>query len=803
MSIKNSDIDLARATHASFLKLEEDTLLGNAVITTYLKLGLVLDAHGVFMGLSSPDVVSYTALISAFAKSNRESDAIELFFAMRSSGIVPNEYSFVAILTACIRIFELELGLQVHALAIKMGYLECVFVANVLMALYGKSGCLDFVIQLFDEMPQRDIASWNTVISSAVKDLSYEKALELFRNLQQTNGFQVDQFTLSALLTACTGCYAEMHGREVHAYAIRIGLEGNLSVNNAFIGFYAKCGSLKDVVALFESMPVRDVVTWTQMITAYMEFGLVDLAVETFEKMPERNSVSYNALLAGFCQNGEGTKALDLFINMVQKGVEITDFTLTSVVNACGLLATSEISRQIHGFVAKFGSWLNACIEAALLDMCTRCGRMRDAQKMFHSWPSDQDSSIVQTSMLCGYARNGLPDEALFLFHHIQSEGTMVVDEVALTSIFGVCGTLGFHEMGKQIHCHAIKTGFLADLGVGNSLISMYSKCYNMSDAIKSFSVMPVHDIVSWNGLIAGHLLHRQGDEALAVWSRMKKAGLKPDAITFVLIVSAYKHTSSNLVDECRSLFLSMKMIYDIQPTSEHYASLVGVLGYWGLLKEAEEMIIKMPFEPEASVWRALLDSCRYHLNTSIGKRVAKRILAMEPRDPSTYVLVSNLYSASGRWHCSEVVRENMREKGLRKHPCRCWVIHQNKVHSFYVRDKSHPQAKDIYSGLDILILECLKAGYEPDTSFVLHEVEEYQKKDFLFYHSAKLAATYGLLMTRPGEPIRILKNILLCGDCHTFLKYVSIVTRREIFLRDASGFHLFSNGQCSCKDYW
>lgn len=324
-----------------------------------------------------------------------------------------------------------------------------------------------------------------------------------------------------------------------------------------------------------------------------------------------------------------------------------------------------------------------------------------------------------------------------------------------------------------------------------------------MEDGVKLFNMMPTHDIVSWNGLLAGYLLHRQGDEALAFWSKMERTGIKPDKITFVLIISAYRHTNSNLVDNCRSLFLSMNTVYGIEPTSEHFASFIAVLGYWGLLDEAEEIICKMPFEPEVSVWRALLDSCRLRMNTTVGKRVVKRILAMEPKDPSSYILVSNLYSASGRWHCSEMVRDKMRKKGFRKHPGQSWIIHNKKIHPFYARDKSHPQAKDIYSGLEILILECLKAGYVPDTSFVLQEVEEHQKKDFLYYHSAKLAATYGLLTSKPGKPVRIVKNILLCGDCHTFLKYMSIVTGRAIYARDSSGVHYFSSGQCSCKDYW
>ncbi|GMN39308.1 hypothetical protein TIFTF001_008534 [Ficus carica] len=803
LSVRYGDVEVAKAVHACAVKLGEDVFLCNSIISAYLKLGLVSEAYEVFRGMSCPDLVSYTALISGFSKSYREDEAVELFCRMRRSGIEPNEYGFVAILTACIRVLELELGFQVHALAVKMGYLDCVFVANALVGLYGKCGCLDFALKMFDEMPNRDLASWNAAISSAVKMEMHGKAFELFYEMQRSSGLGVDHITLSTLLSACAGSNALARGQEVHAHALKCGLESNLSVGNALIGFYTKCGCVKDVKALFEKMLVRDTITWTEMITAYMEFGLMDLALKVFEKMPERNSISYNALLAGLCKNGEGLRALEFFVGMVRECVELTDFTLTSIVNACGLLGDSKVSEQIHGFILKSGCGSNYCIETALLDMCTRCGRMSDAEKMFLQWPIDQDVSIVLTSMLCGYARNGRLEDAVYLFHVSQLEETMVLDEVALTSVLGICGSLAFHELGKQIHCLVLKSGFSDDLEVGNAMVSMYAKCWNMKDAVAVFESLSVRDLVSWNGLIAGHLLHRQGDKALAVWSDMKNTGINPDKVTVTLVISAHRHTNSNLVNDCRSLFYSLETDYDIKPTSEHLASFVEVLGYWGQLEEAEEMVNKLPFEPEISVWRALLDSSRIRLNTTIGKRAAKRILAMEPKDPSSYVLISNLYSASGRWHCSEMVREDMREKGFKKHPGRSWIVHENKIHSFYARDKSHSQSKDIYSALEILIVECQKAGYVPDTSFVLHEVEEHQKRNFLFYHSVKLAATYGVLTTKPGKPVRIVKNIALCGDCHTFLKYVSIVTRRDIFLRDTSGFHCFSSGQCSCKDYW
>lgn len=776
--------------------------MSNALIVAYLKLGLMAYAQGVLLSLSCPDVVSYTSIISGFAKSSREAEAVEFFFEMRGSGIEPNEFSFVAILTACIRLADLDLGFQVHSLAIKMGYTEYTFVCNALMGLYGKCGCLDFVLNLFDEMPQRDIASWNTVLACLVKVLRYDRAFEYFRDMQRCEGFRVDQFTLSTLLSASSGGLAWMGGREIHAHLLRIGFECNMSVNNALIGFYTRCGSAKDVVTLFERMPVKDIFTWTEMITAYMEFGAVDLAVETFDKMPEKNCVSYNALMAGYCQNGRGSRALRLFVEMVEEGVELNEATLTSVINACGLLMEAMTSEQIHGFVLKFGFRLNSSVETALLDMYTRCGRMDEAEKMFIQVPSNKNSLIAWTSMICGYSRNGQPEEAISLFCQRLS-GDMIVDEVALASVLGVSGALGLCMIGKQIHCHALKLGFWFDIGLANATMSMYYKCGNMEDAFKVFSNMSTHDTVSWNSLVAGYVLHRQGDKALHVWSEMEKAGLLPDAVTFLLVISAYRHTNSNLVNDCRKLFLSMETIYGIQATAEHYASLIGVFGYWGLFEEAEELIGKMPFEPGASVWRALLDTCRIRLNTNLGKLAAKRILALEPQDPSTYILISNLYSASGRWHCSETVREEMRQKGLQKLPGRSWIFHHSKVHSFYARDKSHCQSKDICRGLEILILESMKAGYVPDTSFVLQEVEEYQKKEFLFYHSAKLATTYGLLTTKPGKPIRIMKNILLCGDCHTFLKYVSVVTKREIHVRDSSGFHRFLNGQCSCKDYW
>ncbi|KAL8231322.1 hypothetical protein R6Q57_001100 [Mikania cordata] len=801
LAVQNGHDELAMAIHASILKLQgNDSYLFNSLILAYFKLGLVGHAYKVFGCVKNPDVVTYTSMVSWFAKSNREIEAMKVFFEMRRLGIEPNEYSFVAVLTACGRVLDLELGCQVHCLAVKMGCMDDTFVSNAFMGFYSKCGCLDHALKVFDEMSHRDISSWNTVLSAFVKECKYKTAMHLFRDLLQIDGIHYDHFTLSTVLTVCTEQAAIMEARELHAHALKFGFENNTSVSNALIRFYSKWGSIKNVVCLFNEMPDKDVITWTQMISVYMESGLVEMAEKVFDKMHERNCVSYNALLQGYCQNSVPARALCMFCRMVKDGVELDDFSLTIVINACGLHADKNTSKQMHGFVLKCGFGSNERIESALLDMFSKCGRMADAEDMFHSNSLTQKSSSIWTSMICGYARNGFPYEALSIFFKGLAEQHMIIDEIVSTTVFGICATLGFDRIGEQIHSAALKVDLFHDIKVGNALIGMYSKCGNMNAANKVFNNMKRHDIVTWNSLMGGYIFHKQGDKALDLWEDMKKKNINPDSITTLLIISAYTHTTSNMVNECYTFFHSMKTTYNIQPDSNHYASLVSVFGKWGLLEEAENIIKKMPYDPDPFVWRALLDNCRVHMNTTIGKKAAKEILAKKPNDPSTYILVSNLYSASGRWHCSETTREEMREMGFKKRPGKSWIVHENKVHSFYARDRSHASFKDIYSGLDILVLECLKVGYTPDTSFVLHEVEEHQKTDFLYYHSAKLAVTYGLLMTKSRKPVRVMKNILLCGDCHSFFKHVSVVSKREIHIRDASGFHCFANGECTCK---
>ncbi|EPS58257.1 hypothetical protein M569_16559 [Genlisea aurea] len=801
LSIEYGDVNFCKAVHASILRGEEDDIrLQNSLVTAYLRLGRVNDAESVFDSIPCPDVVSHTAMISAFAKSHREDGAVRLFFEMRDAGVGPNGFTLVAMLTACSGLGDLELGTQIHAMSVKTGHLDSTHVSNTLMRLYAEWDCLDSAFKLFDEMPNRDISSWNTLISSMVKAEFYDEAFECFIDLLTWEDLRADQFTLSTLIYASGRCFDLKKGSSLHGYSHKLRCESHLSLRNSLIQFYAECGCVEDVEALFNSMPLRDAFTWTQMIKAYSGFGLLDSAIEIFDRAPDKSSIAFNTLLSGLHQNGDGFRALRFFRRMLEDGVAVTDSTLTTVLCSCGCAGDAGFSEQIHGFVLKFNVGGNDRIQAALLDMCTKCGRMEDADKIFDRMPQRR-SPVTLTTMVSGYARNLELEKAASLIGQYT-----FFDEFASASILAVCGDLGFRDLGEQLHCRVLKDGSLRNAGVGNSLISMYSKSGGGGGTEifdKIFESMPYRDAVSWNCLLSGYVSRRLGDDALNKFDEMQKSGGKPDSITCSLIITAYKYTNSNMAQQCHEFVLSMKSAHGIDPDSNHYASLIGVLGRWGMLERAEKVANTAPFDPGPALLKPLLESCIRHKDPTVGKRTARRILTMDPDEPSTFVLKSNLYSASGRWHCSELVRDEMRARGFRKRPARSWITdRKNGVHSFFARDKSHPETRDIYAALEVLFKEAKKAGYEPDTSFVLQEVEEFQKVDFLMHHSAKIAAAFGLLK-KGTAVVRVMKNVRLCGDCHSFLRSASVVCGREIHLRDPSGFHLFRDGQCSCKDRW
>lgn len=207
--------------------------------------------------------------------------------------------------------------------------------------------------------------------------------------------------------------------------------------------------------------------------------------------------------------------------------------------------------------------------------------------------------------------------------------------------------------------------------------------------------------------------------------------------------------------------------------------------------------------EPNAAVWGALLGACRIHGNAELGERVGKILLQLEPQNSGRYALLSNIYAKAGRWDDVANVRKLMKERGVKTTTGTSMIDLNGVVHEFKMGDGSHPEMKSVYIMLKSMMERLEMEGYMPNTSQVLFDIEEEEKETALRHHSEKLAIAFGLINTNPGSTIRIVKNLRMCEDCHSAVKLISQVYSRKIIVRDRARYHHFSNGECSCKNFW
>eukprot|EP01018_Ginkgo_biloba_P011645 Gb_37070 [translate_table: standard] len=703
--------------------------------------------------------------VSSLCHKVQLSKGLEIVYNMNNRGITEESNTYASLLHGCAKMKELREGKRVHLHMIKTGFTPDFYIENHLLNMYAKCGCLVDARKVFDNMPERNVVSWTAMITGYDQYGQSQQSLILFRQMHRVSAYP-NQFTFGSVFSACASLTAIKQGKQVHAYTIRTGFESHVFVGNALVTMYAKCSGIDD-------------------------------ARRMFDKMPERNLISCNAIIAGYEQRGHGKEALKLFCQMLRVGKRADRCTLASVLGSCTNPDALEQGKQVHALVIKTEYDSEVIVGSALADMYAKCGNTGDALQVFDKMPVRD--IVSWTGMIAMYAQQGHV-EALQVFIQLQWAG-MKPDQFTFSTVLKACASLATLEQGKLIHAHTIRTGLDLDVVVGNALVHMYAKCGNIEDALRIFDKMTKRDTISWNAMIKGNAQHGRGKEALQLFEQMCQEDIKPDQFTFVGVLSACSHVG--LVDEGRLYFESMSQDYGVIPQADHYACMVDLLARAGRLHEAEDLINKMPIEPDAVVWGTLLGACRIHGNMELGKRAAECLLELEPQNPAAYVLLSNICSAAGSWDEAAKVRKMMNERGVKKEPGLSWIEINNKVHTFVARDRLHPQTQQIYEKLEELTVSLKETGYVPDTNFVLHDVEEEQKENHLNHHSEKLAIAFGLISTIPANPIRIMKNLRVCGDCHSAIKFISKIVEREIVVRDANRFHHFKDGLCTCGDYW
>ncbi|XP_058096163.1 pentatricopeptide repeat-containing protein At1g08070, chloroplastic-like [Magnolia sinica] len=591
-------------------------------------------------------------------------------------------------------------------------------------------------------------------------------------------------FSLSQAVTYASAIFARVHAPNVFLYNTMIKAYSKSSTPLAAVRCYrlfcvglrpdhytfpplleaCKEASDLDVGLQIHSHIIRtglesNVFTQTQLLRFLAECGSVAHARRVFDEMGCRDGVAWTTMIASYASEcGDINEAFRLF---------------------------QEMPFQRDGFcwnviIAGFIRWDNIVA----------------ARKLFDEFP--QKDVVSWTEMISAYAQKGHYREALHLFDQMRVLGCKP-NHLTLVSLLSSCAHLGSIRVGMSIHQFIEKNGIFIDVYIGTTLIDMYSKCGDIENSLKIFNLMPRKDVYTWNTMIEGLASHGQGRHALDLFMRMEMEGLEPNGVTFVGVLTACSHVG--LVKVGRAYFHLMINEYGITPRIEHYGCLVDLLGRAGLVDEAEEVVNRMPIQPNAVVWGALLAACKVGGNVELGERALKHLLELEPENGGNYTLLSNIYAAASRWDDVDRMRKMMRNPTVEKIRGFSCIEVGGLVYEFSQGDDT--QSKCVYELLEEIAMRLKDMGHVPQTGEVLHDIDEEEKENALSWHSEKLAIAFGLIHTCPGSSLMIMKNLRMCRDCHSTTKLVSRIFSRKITVRDRVRFHHFTDGECSCYDFW
>ncbi|KAL6875601.1 hypothetical protein ACP4OV_013114 [Aristida adscensionis] len=726
---------------------------------------------------------SYSGNLQAVENGSSESPMRPLDFeeamGMLREGKIVRSAMYVPLLHRCAETGSLGAARAVHAHMVKTGTCADMFVATSLVNVYMRCAASQDARRLFDGMPERNVVTWTALMTGYTLNSLPESALEVFIEMLEAGKYP-SHFTLGAALNACTTSYNADLGRQVHGYVVKYGTELITSIGNSLCRLYARSGDIESALRAFRRIPDKNVITWTTMISACAE---------------DENYVELG---------------LNLFLDMLMDGVMPNEFTLTSVMSLCGTRLDLNLGKQVQAFCFKIGCETNLPVKNSAMYLYLRKGETEEAMRLFEEM---EDVNIITwNAMISGYAQimDAANDDlharsrgfqALQIFRNLM-RSAMKPDLFTFSSILSVCSAMMALEQGEQIHAQMIKNGCLSDVVVNSALVNMYNKCGCIEDATKAFVEMPIRTLVTWTSMISGYSQHGRPLEAIQLFEDMRFAGVKPNEITFVSVLSACSY--AGLVEEAKRYFDMMRIEYKIEPVVDHYGCMIDMFVRLGRLDDAFSFIKRTGFEPNEAIWSSLVAGCRRQGNMELAFYAADRLLELRPKGVETYVLLLNMYISTSRWHDVARVRQLMKQEDLGILRDRSWITIKDKVYFFRANDRTHDRSEEIYQLLENLLEKAKSFGYEPYQNAELSESEDHEKPTAGApkHHSERLAVALGLLQTPPGATIRVTKNITMCRDCHSSIKFFSLLANREVVVRDSKRLHKFKDGRCSCGDF-
>ncbi|KAL3504856.1 hypothetical protein ACH5RR_034697 [Cinchona calisaya] len=585
-------------------------------------------------------------------------------------------------LTACIRLLQscsdqrdLKGGQQLHAHMLIAGFFHSSPLPTTsLINMYSKCSISisDALSVFLLSTHYQNVFAFNAIIAGFVSHDLSDEVLDFYNEMRMI-GLVPDRFTFPCVIKACCDV---MDVGKIHGLVFKLGLEFDLYIGSALVHAYLRVAFSSEALRVFDDLPDRDdVVIW-------------------------------NAMINGFAQAGEVDKAMEVFQMMAENGVVPNRFSVTGILSVFAMVGEIYNGRLIHGFVIKMGYDSSVAVLNALIDMYGKCEHVVDAVMVFDSMV--EKDMFSWNSIICVHEQCG-DHEGTLRFLRKMLHASFQPDFVTIASVFPACAHLAALMHFREIHGYMIVNGSgnfgiyggQDNIYINNAVMDMYAKCGSLREARFVFDKMSHRDAASWNIMIMCYGMHGFGNEALNMFYSMSKAELKPDEVTFVGVLSACSH--AGFVRQGRDFLASMQSKYGVLPTIEHYTCVIDMLGRAGQLEDAYELLSTMPYEANPVAWRACLAASQLHGNSDLSEVAAQQIFELEPEHCGSYVMLSNIYGASGRYKEVFGLRSTMRQQDVKKTPGCSWIELSNGVHAFVTRDRNHPEEYEIYAGLDSL----------------------------------------------------------------------------------------------------
>ena len=595
------------------------------------------------------------SVLQALCRKGQVDEAIQILYSLPKP---PSDASYLSLLRAChhhshhtsLREKRIKTHLLQQAKRVKTHiYLHgrprplVGLLGGYLVLTLAKCGGIEEAQRISDQLSCRSVFTWTALIFAYAEFDRGHESLSAYHQMVKDK-IKPNSFTFVALFKACGSIPNLEQGKSFHALADRHGfICHNVYVGTALLSMYEKCGALKEAEQVFVSLDERNVVSWNVMLSLYVE-------------------------------QGEGEKAIKLYRQMEESGINSDQQTLLFAIQACGILAlqketTSNVTRSTERIGFEIGHALHfivhmkqlagdTIINTALLKMYGRCSAFVEAENVFNSL-SHRDI-VAWTTMLTIYTEQGQADLALELYARMQTEDVSL-DDISMICILQGCSGRGSLGICENIHFAIVASGFDENSSVSATLIHAYGNCMRTSDARAIFNKQSDPDVVAWNACISGYAGEGNMQEVVIMFERLKEH-IKPNEVTFILVLSACSHCG--LVTKGLEYLESMSKNYGLDPNLKHYGIMIDLLGRKGEFKRIMDMVKTMPMQADLTIWLSLLDSCDLHGNIKLAEEVFHHAVSLEPNHATPYVLMSKIYTDAGLKECSAIIDY------LRQHTC-------------------------------------------------------------------------------------------------------------------------------------